>query len=118
MLDSRSNLVLKILQKECKNGGYKIIDKNDVISAMPSKFRCDFDELDHITSYLERQDLISIKYDDDNVYCLCVLPSINEVFEEEKIVKKKNLSFLIPIFCFLLSFLGAFVGGIILKFII
>lgn len=116
MLDTKSNLVLKVLQKECKNGGYKIIDKNDVISALPSKYRCDIDELDHITSYLERQDLISIKYDDDSVYCLCVLPFANEIFETETKKKRNNFLFLIPLLALILSFVGAFLGSLAAKF--
>ena len=115
MLDVKSKLILKILQKECKNGSYKIVDKNDVISSLPLKYRCDFDELDHIMTFLERQDYISIKYDDENVYCLCILPLANELFEENKNKKKKN-NYLIPILSLILGFLGAFLGGLIINF--
>ena len=114
MLDTKSKLILKVLQRECKNGSYKIIDKNDVISSLPSKYRCDFDELDHILTYLERQDFISIKYDDDTVYCLCVLPMAAEVFENDSKKRKKG-NLLIPILSFVLSFLGAFLGAIVAK---
>lgn len=116
MLDLKSNLILKILKKECKNGGYKIIDKSDVISSLPGKYRCEFEELDHITSYLERQDYISIKYDDENVYCLCILPRANEENETKKI-KKSKLPIIIPILSLLMGFIGALIGSIIQKFI-
>ena len=68
MLDIKSNLVLKILQKECKNGGYNVVDKSDVISALPSKYRVDEEGLDHIITFLERNECVHVKYDDDNVY--------------------------------------------------
>ena len=115
MLDTKSTLILKILQKECKNGSYKIIDKNDIISSLPNKFRCNIDELDNITSYLERQDYISIKYDDDSVYCLCALPRINEINESS--TKKEKISPLVFLFFFFLSILGSFIGSFLSRFI-
>ncbi len=91
MLDLKSKLVLKILQKECPNGAYKIVDAKDIISCMPAKYRVDFDGLDNILIYLERQEYISIKYDDDGVYCLCVLPFGNEILEDEDIKKREEV---------------------------
>ena len=83
MLDLKSKIVLKILQKECPNGAYKIVEAKDIISSMPARYRVDFDGLDNILIYLERQEYISIKYDDDGVYCLCLLPFGNEILENE-----------------------------------
>lgn len=115
MLDTKSTLILKILQKECKNGSYKILDKNDIISALPTRYRCDTDELDHIISYLERQDYVSVKYDDDSIYCLCILPAINEITTPKK--KKKEKKFLLPLIVFVLAFIGAFGGAMIARLI-
>jgi len=109
MLDIKSKLVLKILQKECPGGAYKIVEAKDIISSMPGKFRVDNDGLDNILIYLERQEYISIKYDDDGVYCLCVLPFGNEVLENEIIQKKERknppfyLLIIIILFCNLFS---------------
>ena len=116
MLDTKSSLILKIIQKECKNGSYKIIDKNDIIFSLPSKYRCDIDELDHIMSYLERQDLIAIKYDDENVYCVCTLPASYDIFEKQTKKKRNSLGFL-PLLCFIFAFLGAFLGCLVLRFL-
>lgn len=92
MLDIKSKLVLKILIKECPNGAYKIVESKDIISAMPNKYRVDSDGLENILIYLERQEYISIKYDDDGVYCLCVLPYGNEILEKEQDKKRENYS--------------------------
>ena len=115
MLDTKCTLILKVLQKECKNGSYKILDKNDIISALPTRYRCDTEELDHIISYLERQDYISVKYDDDNIYCLCILPAINEISTPKK--KKKGSKFILPLVVFILSFIGGFIGSLIASLI-
>lgn len=120
MLDVKSKLVLKILIKECNNGTYKVIETSDIISAMPAKYRVDSDGLDNILIYLERQDCISIKYDDDGVYCLCVLPYGYEISEHENKKEKGGKSprfFWIFFLSTVLAFVGAFVGSILAKLI-
>jgi len=92
MLDIKSKLVLKLLVKECPNGSYNIVEAKDIISALPNKYKVDNDGLDNILIYLERQEYISIKYDDDGVYCLCVLPFGNEVLEDEHYKKREGFS--------------------------
>jgi len=92
MLDIKSKLVLKLLVKECPNGSYNIVEAKDIISALPNKYKVDNDGLDNILIYLERQEYISIKYDDDGVYCLCVLPFGNEVLEDELYKKREGFS--------------------------
>ena len=115
MLDIKSKLVLKILVKECPNGAYNIVDAKDIISLLPNRYKVDNDGLDNILIYLERQEYISIKYDDEGVYCLCVLPFGNEVLEDEHYNKKREGStpprlFIIFIVVFLASFSASFAG--------
>lgn len=113
MLDIKSKLVLKILVKECPNGSYNIVDAKDIISAMPNRYKIDIDGLYNIMIYLERQEFISIKYDDDGIYCLCVLPFGNEVLENETQQKRENHKFS-PLWVFLiLNILTTFCSGII-----
>lgn len=112
MLDVKSKLVLKILNKECKGGGYKIIEKGDIISSMPAKVRCDIEELEHIMAYLERHDCINIKYDDDNVYCVALLPGVTEMLEEPK---KEGLK--VPLSFWFLIFTLVFLGGLLGSFL-
>ena len=122
MLDIKSKLVLKILLKECPNGSYKIVEAKDIISALPNKYRVDGDGLNNILIYLERQEYISIKYDDEGVYCLCVLPFGNEVLEndgKQKSEEKKSLHFwLVIVLAFFASFLGAGLATILARYIL
>lgn len=119
MLDIKSILVLKILNKECPNGAYKIIDASDIISSMPSKYKIDSEALAHILNYLERQDCISIKYDDDNVYCISVMPYGSEICEnskqKEKIANKKLPSLTYFLIIFLLSMTASFIANILAR---
>ena len=116
MLDIKSKLVLKILQKECPNGAYNLVEAKDIISAMPIKYRVDSDGLNNILIYLERQEYISIKYDDEGVYCLCVLPFGNEVIETEgkqKSERKFPRLWLFFILMILSSFLGCLLSHLV-----
>ncbi len=114
MLDIKSKLVLKILIKECPNGAYNIVDGRDIISMLPNKYKLDTEGLDNILIYLERQEFISIKYDDDGIYCLCVLPFGNEVLEHEAEQKKENskssFSWVKFLIIFIISFIASFLG--------
>lgn len=117
MLDIKSKLVLKILLKECPNGSYSIVEAKDIISSLPNRYKVDSDGLENILIYLERQEYISIKYDDDGVYCLCVLPFGNEVLEDEHYKKRegKNPSRLLLVF--LIVFIASFSASLLAVFL-
>ena len=121
MLDIKSILVLKILNKECPNGAYKIIDASDIISSMPSKYKIDSDSLAHILNYLERQDCISIKYDDDNVYCISVMPYGSEICQNCKQKEKVSVKKLPPplhyVIIFFLCMTASFIAILLAKLI-
>ena len=116
-------MVLSILAKECKNGNYKIVEISDIIMSLPRRFRMDSEAVKHIITHLERQDMVSIKYDDDGVYCLSVLPYGFETLESDKpkILKKeipqKNNNILIILVSFFSAFLGSAIGILICYFI-
>lgn len=122
MLDIKSKLVLKILQKECPNGAYKLVEAKDIISSMPIKFRVDLDGLANILIYLERQEYISIKYDEEEVYCLCVLPFGNELLENEGKQKSEgkhspHLWIILLLVC-LSALVGSFLGSLVLSYLL
>lgn len=116
MMDIKTKLVLKILANECHDGNYKIVETSDIILSLPKHYRMDFEAIKHILAYLERQDIISIKYDDDGVYCLAVLPYGFEILESEKsnlIRKDKSKEQKINITTVILSFVSALIGTIL-----
>lgn len=121
MLDIKSKLVLKLLSNLCPNGEYEIIESKEIISQLPSKYKVDESGLCHIIDYLEHLDCISIKYEENGLYCLSVLPFGYELIENEhtKGVKESNKPFwLVFLLVPLLAFIGGLLGGIIASFII
>ncbi|MBP3431564.1 MAG: hypothetical protein J6K39_01740 [Clostridia bacterium] len=123
MIDTKTKLVLKILAKECSNGSYKIVEISDIIMSLPKHFRMDSEAVKHILTHLERQDIISIKYDDDDIYCLAVLPYGFEILENEKPkqikkeVSKEKRAPLMLLF-FLSGFLGTILGILVCHFLL
>lgn len=124
MIDTKSKLILSILARECGNGNYHIVEVSDIILSLPRRFRMDSEAVKHILTYLERQDIISIKYDDGGTYCIAVLPYGFEILETEKPTHakqnqdKKKINVLNIFFIFIFSFLGAFLGIIVSFYLI
>lgn len=80
---------------------------------MPSRYKIDLEGLDNILIYLERQEYISIKYDDDGVYCLCVLPFGNEVLENEDNKKREDKKSPRLWLFLIINFLSVFIAGLL-----
>lgn len=124
MIDTKSKLILSILAKECGNGNYRIIEVSDIILSLPRRFRMDSEAVKHILTYLERQDIISIKYDDGGTYCIAVLPYGFEILESDKSKfpkikqERRRINFWYIFLVFIASFLGAFLGIIISFYLI
>ncbi len=119
MLDTKSGLILKIILNECKDGGYKLLEKNDLLSCLPSKYRVEEEELDKIIYGFEKDELISIRYDDEKVYCICTLPKATKILETQKnnnVVYKFNF-FLFFVLTFIACLCSSFISGIILNLI-
>lgn len=124
MLDTKSRLVLSILYQEAKNGNYKIFELQDIIMSLPKRYRMETQSVRNILNHLERQDIISIKYDDEDKFCLCILPFGFEIIENEKPSKitykekKQSNSInypLLSIICFLSSFLAVLLCFFLFK---
>ena len=121
MIDVKSKIVLNILAKEIKNGGYKIFDLSDIIMSMPKHYRVDKESVKHMLFYLERQDAISIKYDEDDRFCIAVLPYGFEILENEKPKfyrqEKSNDPNTSSLQVFLFSLLGSLLGSLVIALI-
>lgn len=116
MLDSKSKSVLKVLIKQCHNGDYEIIEIKDLLTEIPYKYKIDKENLNSILEYLEHINCIYIKYEENGVYCLSVLPLGYMITENENIkqttqIKKKNIWKYILLFSIVL--VGSFIGSLV-----
>ena len=93
MLDKRSEALLQIINAECREGSYKVLEVDDLIRAMPKKFKIDSDGILQLIGYLKKGEYVSVKYTDSEVVCISPLPRgrrIFEVEEENKTQKKRK----------------------------
>lgn len=95
MLDKRSEALLRIVNEECKEGSYKVLEVDDLIRAMPHKYKIDSEGIAQLMGYLSSGEYVSVKYGDEQVYCVSPLPRGRRIFEVEQDEKKfkKHIKF-------------------------
>ncbi len=93
VLDKRSEELLRIINKECKEGSYKVIEIDDLMRLMPKKYKVDTDTINQLVGYLKTGEYISLKYSDHEVFCISPLPRGRRVFEVEQEEKKNSKKF-------------------------
>ena len=118
ILDKRSAKMMQTLLRFCSDGSYKIIEINDLIKGMLPRYKIDAETVAQIIKYISDNELIDIKYSDDKVYCIAVLPKgrVIEETDQNKSQGKTLGRWFIGVMiggCFAAAFLGAFVAGLI-----
>lgn len=122
MLDYRSKTILVYLVNECSEGSYRVVETKELIATLPKKIKADNSVVEQCMKYLEKGNYISIKYKDNNMYCVSPLPFARQLLENERNQRLKAKKFitmgsmlyiLIFIFAFLGSFLAILVYGML-----
>jgi len=111
MLDKRTTFVLSAINKMCEEGTYKILEADEILKFLPSKFKTEADGLKQMIKYLKERSYVEIKYSDDKEYCICPLPKGRLYFEQEKSEKKESKIKFKQFFW--TAFIGALSGSII-----
>jgi hypothetical protein len=119
MLDKRTVKLLENLIKICGDGSYKIIEIEDLIKGMAPRYKLDAEAIAQIISFLSDAGMIDIKYSDDKVHCVAVLPK-GRVFEESQgsssphaVASNRKLAILTVIAAFAGALVGAFIGTVL-----
>ena len=112
MLDKQTSILLANLNSICQDGSYKVIDKKDLINLNSKKNKLNEDSLKAMIEHLQERNYLSIKYSDDNVYCLSVLPK-GRLFDEKskELAKEKRKYNKLIIVTLSLSSIASFVGA-------
>ena len=118
MLDKRSAKLMSILTVICADGSYKIIEIGELIKAMLPRFTIDAQELMRIIQFLCGNEMIDVKYSDENVHCIAVLPK-GRVYEESRSVQKRGTKIGRFWWVFLIAacFIASFVGAVLARFV-
>ena len=118
MLDKRTAQFLHIIAGICADGSYKLIEKAELLKAMKIH-SSEYSALDQMLRYLQDNEMIDIKYTDETVYCVSVLPkgrvaseSVRHKNLNKHDVTNKTLLYLVAA-SFGASMVGAFIGALI-----
>ncbi|MGN1234452.1 MAG: hypothetical protein ACI4U2_00535 [Christensenellaceae bacterium] len=116
MSEKTTGILLEAIQYYCKDGGYRIVEEGELLDYFPDRYLIGADELHAKLKRLEECGYIDVRYSDEKLCCLCLLPEGKLVLdhihreETERSVGGKNFSWL-------LCFVGGLVGGIIGGFV-
>lgn len=88
MLDKRSEALLRIINEECKEGSYKVLEVDDLIREMTHKYKIDSEGIAQLMGYLASGEYVSVKYGDEQVFCVSPLPRGRRIFEVEQDEKR------------------------------
>ena len=123
MLDKRTAKLLDVLLRICgEDGAYKIIEIADLQREVTRKFKLDHENIIHIIKFLSATEMIDIKYTDDKVVCVAILPK-GRIYEEEQLSRRDNraiskgLAFMIVMGSFFAAIVGAVVASVIMNFL-
>jgi len=118
MLDKRTSRFLAIVSRICSDGSYKIIEKTELSKEMRER-TTDFVSLGQMVQYLQDNEMIDVKYTDETVYCLTVLPKGRAAFENTRNrsrdaikISQKTMIILIA-GCFVAALIGSMLGTLL-----
>lgn len=119
MLDKKTAAVLQLLRNKTENA-YKVLDKNQILSDLPSKLKIDAQTLLAIITFLTENEYVSVKYQDKEEICIATTIKADSYLDGEKDLQQKakltsSQSVLLFVGVFIAAFLGALLAGFIGK---
>ena len=120
MLDKRTSFLLDKINEICSEGGYKVVETEDLITAFPPSLGADKEGIRQMMHYLAEHKYIDIKYSEEELYCISPLPEGRMYFENAKEAKGSSFRHRrdTVLFTALGAFLGAFVGSVFVWILI
>lgn len=112
MLDKKTTLVLKTLNKLSEGSAYKVVTAEEILSNLNAKSQFDIDSIKQIMEFLEKQEYITIKFSEDNTYCFSLSPK-GRISLEQNGSKTKQKKTNLPILTYLYVMLASFAGSLL-----
>ena len=115
-MDKQNTKLIKYLNSLNDDGNYKVYE----FSQLTRDLRRSKESLNNDLQYLSLNEYIDIKYQDNDVVCLCLLTK-SRMLEEQSVTKIYGLSVITKtilisgIFNAIMAFLGAFVALLLIR---
>lgn len=114
MPDVRSGMLLHKLNELCKDGGFRIVEEDELLSCFLGKYGADSEDVRTMLEFLRAGGFIDVQYADEGVYCVRPLPEGRRYAERlreqrcEEVRRRRLLLWCTAGGSFLGSLLGAF----------
>lgn len=119
MLDKHTQKVLSYINSQCKDGSYKVITAEDLISLFNKKYKPAPNDIALFIENLKHKKLIVVKYKDDSSYLVTATNSgKNFSFNQEPLdikLQKRHILFFIAT-SLASAILGGIIAGLFIKF--
>ena len=117
MLDKKTDAVLNLLVEKAGDG-YSVLNKEQLLAEIPSKYNLDIQALLNILNFLKEDEYIDVKYQDKDEICIsCTVKAESYMEGEKDMTQKAKISNGQVGLLFFGVFLAAFIGSIIATLI-
>ena len=109
MLDKKTTLILKTLNKLTEGNAYKVITTEEILANLSQKSQYDLETIKQSVEFLEKQQYLNIKFSEGNTYCYSLMPKARIYLEQEKTKltpKKNNNQIMMYVYIMIASFIG------------
>lgn len=118
MFDKKTHLVLHYLESQCPSGSFKVLDKQDVLDAIPQKSGIDLPTLNEIIDNLTQRGYLVSKYQDDEQMCISLTPKVHSALlrnaeDIQKFKFDKKIYFIVGVVAFVGALLGVICGKLL-----
>lgn len=118
MLDKKTRAVLAYLETQCPGGSFKVLDKKDIVSAMPQRLALTAEEIDSIVAFLDGSGFVVLKYLDGEQMCVALTPKAHSaLLDEKRLLEKpsfdKKVYWIVGLIAFVAAFLGGWLGALL-----
>lgn len=119
-MDLRTEKFFELINDLCKDGNYKVLEIEEILSLLPKKYHFTYKDLQNMLKYLSEHDFIDVKFVDEKSLCVASLPKgrlhlENQLKEDRASTTYKKLFIASMVVSGLMSFIGAFVATLLLK---
>ena len=112
MLDKKTTIVLKALNRLTEGNAYKVVTANEILININQKSQFDIESIKQSVEFLEKQEYINIKFKEEETYCYSLMPKARICLEQE-ITKITDPQSKQNIYQFIFVMIASFVGSML-----
>ena len=120
MLDKKSIIVLKTLNKLADGSAYKVITSEEILTNLSQRSQYDLDSIRQIMDFLEKQEYINIKFSEDTTFCYSLSPKARVYLEQDSNksrTKKNRNTMMLYVYTMIASFIGTMLALLIFFYL-